>query len=119
MRWVLKLRGLVHHPLLLVRMPAQAHACKSCSDAHVRRLRQSVLTLPQVRLCGESNSIKYGVTPQFFDCGMQPYDRVVDKEFFINNNGKVSWGFNTMLKGCQHVANTVSHMQHCCHARVF
>lgn len=43
----------------------------------------------QFQLSGESNSIKYDVTPQFFDCGMQPYDRVVDKEFFINNSGKV------------------------------
>jgi hypothetical protein len=41
-------------------------------------------------LAGESNSIKFDVSPQFFDCGMQPYDRMVDKEFFINNSGKVS-----------------------------
>lgn len=32
------------------------------------------------------------MTPQFFDCGMQPYDREVDKEFFINNSGKVDTG---------------------------
>lgn len=42
-----------------------------------------------MQVAGESNSIKYDVTPQFFDCGMQPYDRAVDKEFFINNRGKV------------------------------
>lgn len=49
----------------------------------------SALFLPQFQLCGESNSIKFDVTPQFFDCGMQPYDRAVDKEFFISNSGKV------------------------------
>jgi hypothetical protein len=44
----------------------------------------------QFQLSGESNSIKYDFSPQFFDCGMQPYDRVTDKEFFVVNSGKVS-----------------------------
>jgi hypothetical protein len=52
-------------------------------------LLHDVVSFLQFQLSGESNSIKYDVTPQFFDCGMQPYDRVVDKEFFINNSGKV------------------------------
>jgi hypothetical protein len=43
----------------------------------------------QFQLSGESNSIKYDVTPQFFDCGMQPYDRAVERELFVNNPGKV------------------------------
>lgn len=43
----------------------------------------------QFQLYGESNSIKFDVSPQFFDCGMQPYDRIVDKEFFVHNTGKV------------------------------
>lgn len=59
-------------------------ACMT-TESHV----VSVSLLPQFQLCGESNSIKFDVTPQFFDCGMQPYDRAVDKEFFISNSGKV------------------------------
>lgn len=51
-----------------------------------------VVAILQFQLSGESNSIKYDVTPQFFDCGLNPYDRVVDKEFFINNTGKVFAG---------------------------
>lgn len=56
----------------------------------------------QFQLSGESNSIKYDVMPQFFDCGMQPYDRAVERELFINNTGKVgmlptcSWHCETL-----------------------
>jgi hypothetical protein len=60
------------------------------TSAHVGADRRVLCLLClQFQLCGESNSIKYDVTPQFFDCGLQPYDRVTDKDFFINNSGKV------------------------------
>eukprot|EP00775_Hariotina_reticulata_P008964 gene8964-9139_t len=51
----------------------------------------------QVTLTGESNSIKYEVTPQFFDCGLQPYDRAVERDLHISNTGKVAFDFSIDL----------------------
>jgi hypothetical protein len=51
----------------------------------------------QVSLTGESNSIKYEVSPQFFDCGLQPYDRALERELHISNTGKVAFDYSIDL----------------------
>jgi hypothetical protein len=67
----------------------------ACSIQHMQAMHKAchclllLLSRLQFQLSGESNSIKYDVTPQFFDCGMQPYDRAVERELFVNNTGKV------------------------------
>lgn len=43
----------------------------------------------QMALSGESNTIKYSVEPQFFDCGLTPYDKPAERELFVVNTGKV------------------------------
>ncbi len=46
---------------------------------------------PVLQMCvsGEANSIRYDVGPQFFDCGLQSFDRAVEKELVVTNSGKV------------------------------
>lgn len=51
----------------------------------------------QVTLLGESNSIKYNVEPQFFDCGIQPYDKHTERDLYINNQGHVPFDFSVDL----------------------
>ncbi len=43
-----------------------------------------------VAMSGESNNIKFAVEPQSFDLGLQPYNRVTERDLVITNNGKVS-----------------------------
>jgi hypothetical protein len=40
-------------------------------------------------LSGESNTIRYSVEPQFFDCGLQPYDKPAERDLYVINTGKV------------------------------
>ena len=40
-------------------------------------------------MSGESNAIKYSLEPQFIDMGLQLFDRSVDRDLVITNNGKV------------------------------
>ncbi len=38
----------------------------------------------KMQLSGESSSIKYAVEPLFFDCGMQTYDRPVERDLWVS-----------------------------------
>lgn len=70
--------------------PAHSHLC----------LHLSVLSMPtQVTMSGESNNIRYSVEPQFLDLGQQQYDRVLESELTIANQGKVPfvYSINTRL----------------------
>lgn len=46
-----------------------------------------IQTRPQLSLAGESSSIRFGVEPQFFDLGLTPYDRPVERDLHIANTG--------------------------------
>ncbi len=41
-------------------------------------------------MSGESNNIKYNVEPQFIDMGLQLFDKSIERDLLITNNGKVS-----------------------------
>jgi hypothetical protein len=48
-------------------------------------------------MSGEANNIKYSIEPQFFDVGIQLFDRPVDRELVIHNQGKVPFDYNINL----------------------
>lgn len=50
-------------------------------------LSLALATPPQLALTGESSSIKFAVEPQFFDLGLTPYDRPVERDLHISNSG--------------------------------
>lgn len=46
----------------------------------------------QLPLSGEASSIRFAVEPQFFDLGLTPYDRPVERELHVANTGGWYWG---------------------------
>jgi len=50
-------------------------------------------------MSGESNNIRYSVEPQFLDLGQQLFDKQLDAELTIANQGKVPFNYaiNTRL----------------------
>jgi hydrocephalus-inducing protein len=51
----------------------------------------------QVTMSGEANNIKYTIEPQLFDVGIQLFDRSVDRELLIHNQGKVPFSYSINL----------------------
>ncbi|GFH15841.1 rhodanese domain-containing protein [Haematococcus lacustris] len=47
----------------------------------------------QVAMSGESNNIKYAVEPQFVDMGQQLFNKTVEREVVISNQGKVPFDY--------------------------
>eukprot|EP00798_Chlamydomonas_sp_ICE-L_P006741 gene6741-3411_t len=55
----------------------------------------------KVSMTGESNNIKYSVEPQFIDMGPVLYDKTVEKEIVIANNGKVPFDYRINCSNLQ------------------
>eukprot|EP00698_Gefionella_okellyi_P022526 TRINITY_DN7486_c0_g1_i1.p1 TRINITY_DN7486_c0_g1~~TRINITY_DN7486_c0_g1_i1.p1 ORF type:complete len:4186 (-),score=1237.39 TRINITY_DN7486_c0_g1_i1:99-12656(-) len=53
-------------------------------------------------LHGEASSVAYEFDTTVLDCGLQLYDKAVEKEFILYNTGKVSFPFVVSLDGLKH-----------------
>jgi len=72
------------------------------TDTHTQthtHIHTHVHTLLKVAMTGESNNIRYSVEPQFLDLGQQQYDKQLETELTISNQGKVPFNYaiNTRL----------------------
>lgn len=72
----------------------QEHVPESLAKAAIGRAQTTNLQFwkpSQLSLTGESSSIKFSVEPQFFDLGLTPYDRPVERDLHIANSGVKSF----------------------------
>ena len=70
--------------------PLIAHPCmhqQAAACAGAQRCAILPRDCPQLTLSGNSSSIRFGVEPQFFDLGLTPYDRPVERDLNITNLG--------------------------------
>ena len=64
------------------------------SASYALFLSSTIFPPCQVTMSGESNNIKYSVEPQQIDLGATLYNKTVERDLVISNNGKVPYDFN-------------------------